>query len=200
VTFGSSLRRSRKSRFRHVLRGRTSLFPYLVTSLRHCVLRSKSLRLNLFADPHPLTSVRSILYEKVVGREGATSDVQTFGRSDVQTFLSPLDATLPSIPVSVDSKWFPRTLSPLVATPTKNTGVGEGISSQRSDVPTCGRSDGPFVPLQRTHFGATIRKGARFLYDPGKQLRSPRCLRIVSGHRGQLDLGPQRKSCLGPAF
>jgi hypothetical protein len=35
---------------------------------------------------------------------------------------------------------------------------------------------------------------------PGKQLRSPRCLRIVSGHRGQFDLGPLCKSCLGPAF
>ncbi len=58
----------------------------------------------------------------------------------------------------------------------------------------------PSVPLRRIHFGATIRKGARFLCHPGKQLRSPRCLTLVSGHRGQLDLGPQRKSCLGPPF
>ncbi len=58
----------------------------------------------------------------------------------------------------------------------------------------------PPVPLQPTAFGATIRKGARFLHYPGKQLRSPRCLRIVSGHRGQLDRGPLCKSCLGPAF
>jgi len=36
----------------------------------------------------------------------------------------------------------------------------------------------PSVPLRRRHFGATIRKGTRFLYDPGKQVRSSRCLRI----------------------
>src|SRR6266851_464367 len=36
----------------------------------------------------------------------------------------------------------------------------------------------PLAPLQPNAFGATIRKGARILHDPGKQLRSPRCLRI----------------------
>src|SRR5216683_7569780 len=35
-----------------------------------------------------------------------------------------------------------------------------------------------FVPLQSKPFGATIRKGAGILCDPGKQLRSPRCLRV----------------------
>src|SRR5260370_33376296 len=34
------------------------------------------------------------------------------------------------------------------------------------------------VPLQPNAFGATIRKGAGILCDPGKQLRSPRCLRV----------------------
>src|SRR5713226_8388950 len=43
------------------------------------------------------------------------------------------------------------------------------------------------VPLRRTHFGATIRKGARILHDPGKQLRSPRCLRL-----GERTLGTAR--------
>ena len=43
------------------------------------------------------------------------------------------------------------------------------------------------APLRRTVFGATIRKGTRNLYDPGKQLRHPRCLRLVSGHRGPFD-------------
>jgi hypothetical protein len=32
--------------------------------------------------------------------------------------------------------------------------------------------------LQPNAFGATIRKGTRFLHHPGKHLRSPRCLRI----------------------
>ena len=39
------------------------------------------------------------------------------------------------------------------------------------------------VPLQPNAFGATIRKGTGILHHPGKQLRSPRCLRIESGHR-----------------
>jgi hypothetical protein len=39
-------------------------------------------------------------------------------------------------------------------------------------------SNDPLVPLRPNAFGATIGKGTRFLYDTGKQLRSPRCLRI----------------------
>src|SRR5437879_3794613 len=58
----------------------------------------------------------------------------------------------------------------------------------------------PLVPLQGKAFGATIRKGTGFLHDPRKQLHSPPCLRVVSAHRGQLDLVPLRKSCLGPGF
>ena len=70
-----------------------------------------------------------------------------------------------------------------------------GASLHFLDVWTLERSDAPFgsrmglrdvppsVPLQPNAFGATIRKGTRFLRDPGKQLRSSRCLRIVSGHR-----------------
>src|SRR6267378_3518610 len=45
----------------------------------------------------------------------------------------------------------------------------------------------PSAPLRRAAFGATIRKGTRNLYDPGKQLRHPRCLTILSGHRGPFD-------------
>ena len=80
-------------------------------------------------------------------------------------------------------------------------------------LPSCRRSDVstfdlfPPVPLRRKAFGATIPKGMRFLLLPGKQVRSPRCLRIVSGHREPFDvvpalsrLGRDRKSCLGPAF
>src|SRR5438132_7487508 len=58
----------------------------------------------------------------------------------------------------------------------------------------------PLVPLQGKAFGATIRKGTGFLHDPRKQLRSPRCLRLVSGHRELSTNVPGRKSCLGPAF
>src|SRR5437879_4118114 len=60
----------------------------------------------------------------------------------------------------------------------------------------------PSVPLQCKAFGATIRKGPGFLQDPRKQLRSPRCLRLVSGHRELSTSVPGRKSCLGlvPGF
>lgn len=61
-------------------------------------------------------------------------------------------------------------------------------------------SNDPLVPLQPNALGATMSEGTRILHDPGKQLRSPRCLRIESGHRGQLVLGPQCKSCLGTTF
>ena len=57
-----------------------------------------------------------------------------------------------------------------------------------------------FVPLRPNLLGATIVIGATFLRLPGKQLRSPRCLRIVSGHRGRVDAGPRCKSCLGLSF
>jgi hypothetical protein len=141
---------------------------------RGCLLHSpKSLRLNLFADPHSLTPFPSIFYKKG-GGEGVTSDVHTFGPSDWQMLLSHLDATPLSIHVSVDSKWFTGNPSPLDATLTKNTGVGvserSAFNLQTSNVPS--------VPLQPTAFGATIPKDTRFLHHPGKQLRSPRCLTI----------------------
>src|ERR1700730_3525043 len=38
----------------------------------------------------------------------------------------------------------------------------------------------PTVPLRPATLGATIGQGARI---PGKQVRTPRCLTVVSGHR-----------------
>ena len=129
--------------------------------------------------------------------------------------LNPLYATFTSAPASVDSKWLTGRLSLLESAFTRNT--GEGPFCLRSVSPClCGKrglSIGlrsglcvgasvatPLVPLQSKAFGATIREGTGFLHDPRKQLRSSRCLRLMSGHRGQFDLGPLRKSCLGPAF
>jgi hypothetical protein len=60
-------------------------------------------------------------------------------------------------------------------------GMGGCTPPRLSDVGTFRRADvqtNPFVPLRCTYFGATIRKGTRFLCDPGKQLRSSRCLRL----------------------
>jgi hypothetical protein len=54
----------------------------------------------------------------------------------------------------------------------------KGMYSQRSNRSTFKPSNDPLVPLQPNAFGATIPKGTRILHHPGKQLRSPRCLRI----------------------
>ena len=80
----------------------------------------------------------------------------------------------------------------------KNTGVGYPASHARpfrgdyrapnqSPVTSHQSPLWPSAPLRRTAFGATIRKGTRNLYVPGKQLRSPRCLTILSGHREPFD-------------
>jgi hypothetical protein len=60
----------------------------------------------------------------------------------------------------------------------KNT-RGGGTSSFSIEAPSQ-LWDGTFpsVPLRRKAFGATICKGTGFLHHPGKQLRSPRCLRL----------------------
>ena|SRR5690348_8394765 len=99
---------------------------------------------------------------------------------------NPLCATFMSAPVGVDSKWFTGNPSFLEFAFTGNTGVVFRLAfcsalCLRASVAT------PSVPLQRKAFGATIRKGTEFLHDPRKQVRSPRCLRLMSGHRGQLD-------------
>jgi hypothetical protein len=142
----------------------------------------KSLPLNSFADPHPLTPVPSIFYKKG-GGEGVPS--------------------APPIPVS-----FPRSLSlhpskfnriiPFADTHPLNSIVSYGCKNRGSQA---GFQNSPLatvlippVPLQPGAFGATIPKGTRFLYDPRKQLRSPRCLRIVSGHRELSTDVPDRKS------
>src|SRR5260370_14365591 len=55
------------------------------------------------------------------------------------------------------------------------------------------------VPLQPEAFGATIGKGTRFLLDPRKQLRSPRCLRLLGGHREPFDGVPGYPDSVGVA-
>jgi len=102
---------------------------------------------------------------------------------------SPLEATLMIYPVSVDSKWFAVSPKSFRCNTYKKHGGGVFPTFQRQRS-TFKPSNVPSVPLQPSAFGATIHKGTRFLLDPGKQLRSPRCLRDESGHRGLLDLGP----------
>jgi hypothetical protein len=85
----------------------------------------------------------------------------------------------------------PYPASPLFAVLKKTVGcvrkipiLGSWALLPRSRVQTFRRSNvHPHVPLRPNAFGATIPKGTRILHVPGKQLRSPRCLRLVSGHR-----------------
>src|SRR5260370_33901250 len=67
----------------------------------------------------------------------------------------------------------PRCLcgNPFICLGSRNTGHGTRVTSHESPVT-------PSVPLRPNALGATIGKGTRFLYLPGKQLRSPRCLRL----------------------
>jgi len=97
-----------------------------------------------------------------------------FSRNRQQS--SPLEATLTSILVGVDSKRFtikPKSFRCNIYKKTR----GEGPPSNQEFFPSVHHAP-PVSPLQGTTFGATIPKGTRFLYDPGKQLRSPRCLRV----------------------
>ncbi len=89
--------------------------------------------------------------------------------------LSPLECALLNHLISADSKWFTAKLNLLESALTKNRGVGVLRTFQRS---TFQRSNDPSVPLQPNAFGATIARGAKFLHDPGKQVRSPRCLTV----------------------
>jgi hypothetical protein len=59
----------------------------------------------------------------------------------------------------------------------KHPGWGYLKLFNRSSIAVVGRTF-PSVPLRRKAFDATICKGTGFLHHPGKQLRSPRCLRL----------------------
>jgi len=96
-----------------------------------------------------------------------------FLRTLLRFFASPQNAT----PFVSDS-------SALFAKNHPGWGYLQRSTSKRSNAQTFKRSNVqtfkhvPPVPLQRKAFGATICKGTGFLRDPGKQLRSPRCLRL----------------------
>ena len=198
VSFRSTLRRTPKSHAIRPFRAASPTLPILC----HPPLSVHPIFRRLFQVPYPVTPLFATLtktarvwgYSSHFGTARSVLPVSSCNRPA----SSPLNATLMRIPASVDSKWLTVALTLSDATLTKNTG---GVCGPYlfTSLLHCFVFV-PSVPLRRKHFGATIRKGARFLCHPGKQLRSPRCLRLVSGHRGQLDLGPQRKSCLGPAF
>jgi hypothetical protein len=198
----STLRRTRKSRAIHPFRAAS--FAPTITSYPSVSL-SPIFR-TLFQVPYPVSPAFATL-TKTAGVWGYSSHFETvhapstFKYSDLQMFprvseLCPffsipcaLFCTLQKINSFVFKRF--RTLSQ------KTPGGGVLATSQRSmfkrsnDPPShCGPT--PLVPQSRN--------GTSFLHDPGKQLRSSRCLRLVSGHRELLDLGSLCKSCRGPAF
>src|SRR6266851_8190219 len=110
----------------------------------------KSLPFNLFPAPHPITSIESFRYKNVGGRgikplrrsdlsslESAVADkyrvLPAFSRNCRHS--SPLEATLTSILVNVDSKWLTAKLNLLDATLTKNTGEEGPLLTGRHSVP-----------------------------------------------------------------
>jgi hypothetical protein len=100
------------------------------------------------------------------------------------TYKKPVGGGAMVLPARISIPVRCHDLSPLFATLTKIAGCVPKVPILEGGVlPTFKRStfkpsNDPLVPLQPKAFGATIPKGTRILHHPGKQLRSPRCLRI----------------------
>jgi hypothetical protein len=98
-------------------------------------LDAKSLRHNLFADPHPLNLYATIFYKKG-GRRGVAQFkplLTSLPHTSLRP-LSPLSATLMGLPASVANKRLTAQLNPLDATLTKNRGYplqANSLSSPR---------------------------------------------------------------------
>jgi len=150
----------------------------------------KSFPFNSFADPHPLNPVPSTLYKNIGGRgtkfpnsfaaharemsrcldlsplEYAVADkhrvLPVFSRNRPRS--SPLEATLVSPLVSVDSKWFTVNPKSLDATLTKNTGGGEYSERSTFNLQTFKRSEHPIAAKSlwchnRQRHGISSRSG-----------------------------------------
>src|SRR6266481_10170203 len=88
---------------------------------------------------------------------------------------SSLDATLTRMLISVHSKGLKVIVNPFRCNTYRKYG---GRDLANASTPRLSASCVTPAPLQRRAFGATICKGTGFLHHPGKQLRSPRCLRL----------------------
>ena len=172
------------------------------------VSSTKSLALNLFADPHPLNLNCVNLLQKP-GGPGSPIPNSSLHSSHFLSYPCALFGSfLHFLALSKKTIPFVSSSSALFA---QKGGVGRRrpdlVPRLRASVAIDASPLAPPVPLRHKAFGATICKGARFLQDPGKQVRSARCLRVVSGHRelffgvpGSSRLGRDRKSCLGTTF
>lgn len=181
-------------------------------------LSSNSHGIISFADHYPLNPVISYRYKKEhSARMRVPSDhrePRALSASPKSFFFKPLRTLLRR------KKSQPLYFQPLPHSLPKTTRRGYTPEIPIEAPRNCGAGDpgrsGPSVPLQRKGFGATIRKGTGFRHDSRKQVRSPRCLTLVSGHRERCDgvpghprLGRGCKSTawqshsqegLGPAF
>ena len=102
----------------------SSFFSLSNTDLYRSACAPNSLPLNLFADPHPLTPVASIFYKNGGGEGVSSSRAARPNAAQFRCDVSPFRINTYRVPTSVDSKPLARTLSPLDATFTKNTGWG----------------------------------------------------------------------------
>ena len=102
--------------------------------------------------------------------------LQVFSRN--RTASSPLDATLRSTRVSVDSKWFNGNAKSFRCNTYKKQGGGGAALLRRSDVQTLRRSHDPSVPLQPDFLGATMSEVPQRTTRCGKHFSPRRCLRV----------------------
>ena len=127
---------------------------------------AKSNEIISFADPHLLNSVISNRYKNTGGR------VEISTCFELSPYLSYSCALFCAF-------LHHRRTQPLSfqTVPHSLPKTTRGGGTPTFHVQTLKHSNVPPVPLQRKVFGATICKGTGFLHHPGKQLRSPRCLR-----------------------
>jgi len=145
------------------------------------------------ASPRPASPLRNLCSGRY--RNMASQAVPTSQRSDLNplecAFMdkhrvlpvfdrnrprsSSLDATLTRMLINVHSKGLKVTVNHFRCNTYRKYG---GRDLANASTPRLSASCVTPAPLQRTAFGATICKGTGFLHHPGKQLRSPRCLRL----------------------
>jgi hypothetical protein len=86
---------------------RTKSIPYIVTSLHPYFLFSKSLSLNLFADPHPLNPYGTIFCKNMVG-EGHRRRSRSLKSFRCHTSgISPVSLAIATLPKTSSRKSFP---------------------------------------------------------------------------------------------
>src|SRR5260370_30209585 len=116
----------------------SSFDPRRAAPCRHAPGPDKSLRLNSFADPHPLNSSPSIPYKKA-GRGGGATLRRRSGASIVQVAPPPILRTLFQVPYHA---------TPLFATLTRTAGVWGYLPILERGLPSDGSLYFPLWPVR----------------------------------------------------